>query len=132
MVHYLQRLLPMREIPLGSAKSQESRERFSVTNDPVGAFVKAQCILDRTATTPKEELLEAYADYIAKHGLPEGLGSHFFKNLYDRHPQLKEMRPRTKDGRQQVVAGIKLKLTEDGQGGQVVRGLFYDSTSNRR
>ena len=64
MVHYLQRLLPMREIPLGSAKSQESRERFSVTNDPVGAFVKAQCALDRTATTPKEELSEAYADYI--------------------------------------------------------------------
>ncbi|MGB7793017.1 MAG: hypothetical protein WBL39_17595 [Terrimicrobiaceae bacterium] len=59
MVHYLQRLLPMREIPLGSAKSHESRERFAVTNDPVGTFVKAQCVLDRTATTPKEELLEA-------------------------------------------------------------------------
>ena len=124
MVVYLQRLLPMREIPLGSAKSQESRERFSVTNDPVGAFVKAQCTLDRTATTPKEELSEAYADYIAKHGLPDGLGSHFFKNLYDRFPQLKEMRPRIRDGRRQVVAGIKLKLTEDGQGGQGGQGSF--------
>ena len=91
--------------------------------------MKAQCVLDRTATTPKEELLEAYADYIAKHGLPEGLGSHFFKNLYDRIPQLKEKRPRTKDGRQHVVAGIKLKLIEDGQGGQE---SFYDSRSNCR
>ena len=86
----------------------------------------AQCVLDRTATTPKRELLEAYAGYIARHGLPEGLDSHFFKNLYDRHPQLREMRPRTEDGRQQVVAGIELTLTEGGQ------GSFYDSTSNRR
>jgi hypothetical protein len=94
--------------------------------------VKTECVLDRTAKTPKEDLLEAYIGYIAKHGLPKDLDSHFFKNLYDRHPQLKEMRPRTKDGRQHVVAGIKLKLIDDGQGGQGGQGVFYDSTSNRR
>ena len=37
MVHYLQRLMTLREIPLGSAKSQESRRRFAITNDPIGA-----------------------------------------------------------------------------------------------
>ena len=28
----------------GSAKSQESRKRFAITNDPIGTFVKEQCI----------------------------------------------------------------------------------------
>jgi P4 family phage/plasmid primase-like protien len=59
MVHYLQRLMTLREIPLGSAKSQESRERFAIINDPIGAFVKAQCIIDQRATTRKQDLAEA-------------------------------------------------------------------------
>jgi P4 family phage/plasmid primase-like protien len=108
MVRFLQRLLTLSALPLGSAKSQESHQRFGITNDTVGAFVKRHCILDRTATTAKQELSDAYADFIARHGLPDALGSLFFKHLYDRLPQLKEMRPRIAGGRQHVVAGIKI------------------------
>jgi phage/plasmid-associated DNA primase len=109
MVLYLQRLLSRREIPLGSAKSQESRQRFAITNDPIGAFVKAQCNLDRCATTSKEDLANTYAEFIAGHGLPETLSQSFFKSLYDRLPQLKQVRTGGKDNRYQAVAGIKIK-----------------------
>ncbi len=46
--------------------------------------MKAQCIIDQRATTPKQDLAEAYSDFIAGHGLPESLNSSFFKTLYDR------------------------------------------------
>jgi hypothetical protein len=105
MVHYLQRLMTLREIPLGSAKSQESRERFAIINDPIGAFVKAQCIIDQRATTRKQDLAEAYSDFIAGH---LALNSSFFKTLYDRLPQLKQVRGGGKEARYQAAAGIKI------------------------
>jgi phage/plasmid-associated DNA primase len=109
--------MTLREIPLGNAKSQESRKRFAITNDPIGAFVKEQCILDQTATTPKQELAEAYSDFIAGHGLSESLSSSFFKTLYDRLPQLKQIPTGGKEDRYQAVAGIKIN-----QGSQQCQG----------
>jgi P4 family phage/plasmid primase-like protien len=112
MVHGLQTLMTKRIIHTGGAESRATLMRFSITNDPLGQFLKTHCALDPKANTSKDDLEDAYKDFLCGNGLPEGLGSSLFKHLYDRLPQLKSARLRAVEGRRvQAVSGIKLNPT---------------------
>jgi P4 family phage/plasmid primase-like protien len=109
MLAGLQRLLTVREIPLGGSESQSVHARFKVSNDPLGTFVAQQCQLAPDAREPKAALQSAFNQFCETHGLPVELGDWFFKRLYERFTNLKEIRPAIAGERVRCVAGIKLK-----------------------
>ena len=109
MVEGLVELLTLPNIPLGGRESRQVHERFKVSNDPIGSFVGTRCRLDAAAKVAKESLRGAFQDYSERHNLPASMGDWFFRNLYERWPQLKEVRE--SDGeRRRFIAGIELSL----------------------
>jgi P4 family phage/plasmid primase-like protien len=113
LVDYLALLLKLKAMPHGGADSQETLNRFAVTNDAVGSFVAEVCVLDPDESTPKAELANRFNAYLDKIGLPSALGDNFFKLLYDRYPFLTASRPRIGQTRENIVGGIKVKSVTD-------------------
>jgi P4 family phage/plasmid primase-like protien len=109
MLSGLQRLLTLSEIPLGGAESQAVHARFKVSNDPLGTFVAQQCLLDMDGREAKAALKSAFDSFCETHGLPEQFGDWFFKRLYERFTNLKEIRAGSTGERVRCVAGIRLK-----------------------
>jgi P4 family phage/plasmid primase-like protien len=109
MLAGLQRLLTVREIPLGGSESQSVHARFKVSNDPLGTFVAQQCQFDADGREPKAALKSAFDSYCETHGLPVQFGDWFFKRLYERFTNLKEIRASDAGERVRCVAGIRLK-----------------------
>jgi len=112
LLEYLPVLLAKNLIPHGGAASEQTRQRFAITNDPIGSFVAAECVLDPSDWTAKETLINRYVEYLSQIGLPQTMGDSFFKFLYDRYPNLKAKRAGSGRGdnqRAQVIAGIGLK-----------------------
>ena len=108
MLEGLRRLLSVSEIPLGGAESRAVHDRFKISNDPVGSFVAAHCQLDPAARVGTETLRDAFAEFATEHGLPEAVGTWFFRALYERFTALKEVRPRINDERRRMVQGLCL------------------------
>lgn len=109
MLAGLLELLNVPYIPIGGRDSKRVHERFRISNDPVGAFVSTCCHLDPAVRTSKETLAEAYRDFCERHDLPVALGGWFLRSLYERWPQLREIRPEAEGPRPRYIAGIQLK-----------------------
>jgi P4 family phage/plasmid primase-like protien len=109
MLGGLQRLLTVQEIPLGGSESQSVHARFKVSNDPLGTFVAQHCQLAPDGREPKAALQSTFNSFCETHGLPVELGDWFFKRLYERFTNLKEVRAGSTGGRVRCIAGIKLK-----------------------
>lgn len=109
MLAGLQRLLTVPEIPLGGTESQSVHARFKISNDPLGTFVAQQCTFDPEARESMHGLQSAFNSFSEGHGLPVQFGDWFFKRLYERFTNLKQVRPSIGGERVRCVAGIKLK-----------------------
>jgi len=109
MLEGLQRLLTVSEIPLGGAESQSVHARFKVSNDPLGTFVAQNCEFDAEARESMTALQSAFNSFSEGHGLPVQFGDWFFKRLYERFTNLKQIRPSIGGERVRCIAGIKLK-----------------------
>jgi len=114
MLEGLQRLLNSAEIPLGGAESQAVHSRFKISNDPLGAFVAQQCTIGPDLREPKTEIVSAFNGFCETHGLPAQFGDWFLKRLYERFPNLKEIRASCGGERVYCVSGIKLKTIFEG------------------
>ncbi len=108
MLDGLRELLTLPQIPLGGRQSRAVHDRFRISNDPVGAFVTTRCQLDHAARVGKDTLRESFKDYCERHDLPASMGDWFFRNLYERWPNLKELRD-SEGERRRFVVGIVLK-----------------------
>jgi P4 family phage/plasmid primase-like protien len=107
------RSLLTRRLPDPSNFGRETVERFSVSNDPVGQFVKHECELAREKQCNKDLLYEEFAKFRDAHGISDRFDkSLFFRTLYDRFPSVKQIRSSSNIGRIQVVTGIDLKDDE--------------------
>jgi P4 family phage/plasmid primase-like protien len=111
LVEYLARLLKLKAMPYGGAASETTLQRFAVTNDPVGSFVKGECLLDPKDFTAKTLIANRFNAYLDKIGLSASIGDNFFKILYDRYPSLSQSRLRSGQIRENVVVGIGMKET---------------------
>jgi putative DNA primase/helicase len=109
LLQYLPEAMGLSELPFGGEGSQKTRERFRKTNDPLGSFVEEYFIFDSTAHALKLDVENRYQQYYSDLGLPEVLSGFFFKQLYDRYPNLKASRPKIGGSRTQVINGIRLK-----------------------
>jgi len=112
MLAGLAQLLQLNEIALGGAESRKVHERFRVGNDPVGAFIAARCTFDPEGRVSKTTLAEAYKEFCEEHELPTTCNEWFFRALFDRWPNLLEVRVRRGEQRERAVCGLTLKAHE--------------------
>jgi phage/plasmid-associated DNA primase len=111
MLEGLVELLKLPAMPHGGRQSREVHAKFRVSNDPIGTFVSTCCRLDAAASVAKDTLRNAFRAFLEQHDLPLKLESWLLRTLYERWPQLKEIRPRDDDGsRSRVILGIGLNL----------------------
>ena len=108
MLHGLRELLTLAEIPLGGKDSRAVHDRFRISNDPVGTFIKLQCHLDGSARVEKSKLALAYEEFCTRYELAVGCKDWFFRVLYERWPNLSEARPGSGLNRARVVTGLAL------------------------
>ena len=108
MLEGLRELLSLPEIPLGGRESRAVHERFRISNDPVGAFVQSRCHLDPEARVSKDTLREAYAEFTARHELSTDCREWFFRVLFERFTNLREIQPRVAGERVRHVQGLQL------------------------
>ncbi|MBI4326651.1 MAG: hypothetical protein HY674_15515 [Chloroflexi bacterium] len=109
MLDGLRQLLTLPEIPLGGTESRAVHERFRISNDPVGAFVRTRCLLAPGARVTKNTLRDAYGEFCTRHELPTECREWFFRVLFERFTSLREIQPRV-DGKQiRHVQGLQLR-----------------------
>lgn len=106
MVEALQDVLGLRNMPRGGASAKRVTDRFALSNDSLGCFVKQECELDPARYVLKSDLLEAFNEFADSHGFASDNAVWFFRKLLDRFPHLTQSR----SGGQRVIAGIFLKI----------------------
>jgi putative DNA primase/helicase len=107
MVDALQEVLGLRDMPRGGASAKRVTDRFALSNDSLGCFVKQECQLDPANYVSKTTLLDAFNEYAEDHGFASDNCVWFFRKLLDRFPHLTQSR--RPSGR--VILGISLKST---------------------
>lgn len=109
MLDGLQMLMREEAIPQGGAASQAIRDRFRVSNDTIKSFLEDCCVVGAGKTISKANLGDAYTDYCEDMGLHFKGDQHFFQKLYDRCPELQDIRARVAGKRVQTLVGVTLK-----------------------
>jgi P4 family phage/plasmid primase-like protien len=102
MVDALQEVLGLREMPRGGASAKLVTDRFKLSNDSLGEFVKNECELDPKGWTPRTTLIAGFNDFAESHGFSADNAVWFFRKLFDRYPHLAER----KRGQVRGIAGI--------------------------
>ena len=98
------------ELPRGGDKALDTERRFAVSNDPLVAFLEAECAMDPAAIAVRDEIKDAFVAFCDSQALPELTGRWFVRHLRDRFPQLTPCRPRNSDGSRVVgIKGLRLK-----------------------
>ncbi len=105
MVGALQDVLSLRSMPRGGASAKRVTDRFALSNDSLGCFIKQECQLDPAYFTNKTELLEAFNEFADSHGFSSDNSVWFFRKLFERFPHLSQGR---RNG-PRVIVGIQLK-----------------------
>lgn len=113
MLQGLQKLLALREIPLGGPESQQVHEGFRIANDALGAFVETHCRLAPGTECRKESLKAAYDEFCQRHGFASCVGEWFFRRLFERFPALIEVRKQVGGGRIRFISGLELPARID-------------------
>jgi phage/plasmid-associated DNA primase len=112
LVGLVPKLLKLPEMPGGGQDGEQARERFQIANDPVGTFVRRECVLDLKAYESKSRLEAHFKTYLEHNGLRETIAPILFQQLYERF-NVAPVRRRDGGKREQGVAGIELKpITE--------------------
>ncbi len=97
MVQGLQMILAGVQCPEGGENSRRVKEKFAVSNDPVGYFVKHHCVIDAKAMTPKETFHKEFIDFLESQGFSGRSKEYLYRALYERVPQLGTVRVKAGD-----------------------------------
>lgn len=115
LVRRASELIKGRPLANPSRWGAETAERFSISNDPVGQFVARCCTLGPKLSCPKAHLYSDFEAFREQFGISNKLDEGwFFRNLYERFPDVKQTKLRTNDGRVPAINGIDLKDDDDG------------------
>jgi phage/plasmid-associated DNA primase len=107
LVRRAQELLGGRPLSNPGHWGEKTADRFAVTNDPVGEFVTRNCKVGGTLLCEKAHLYSSFVEFREQFGISDKLDDKwFFKNLYDRFPEVEQRRVRTGDGQTRVILGI--------------------------
>lgn len=109
LVRRASELLAGRKLSGPSQWGVETADRFSVSNDPVGQFVRRFCKLDPTLSCDKDALFGEFQTFRDGNGISVRFDeAAFFRGLYDRFPNVKQRKLRTDVGRKRVIIGIDI------------------------
>jgi len=107
MLDGLRQLLRANQFPDGGAKSTETRARFKLQNDSIGAFVDECCELQPSAEELKQPVYDAYQKFCHANAVPPFDETPFFRELYSRY-NLRAVRRQDGDKRTQRISGMTL------------------------
>ena len=108
MVAGLQAILGGMTAPMGSQESQSVLKKFELSNDPVGCFLRENCVLDPSAEASKDSVFAAFGEYLQAHQFGHKSQEYFYRALYERNPTVQVVRRRNVDP-QYWLRGIALK-----------------------
>ena len=111
MLDGLRTLLAKRKFPEPSQRSVETKERFTLHNDPIKEFITTKCKTGAKLRIEKTQLFEAYKAFCDDNEIPYGENSNrwFFRELKARY-QFETIRPSCGlEGRPRELAGIGLR-----------------------
>jgi putative DNA primase/helicase len=92
---------------------EEIEELYTRASDPVKAFLEEETVEDPNAWIVKQDLYQAYVDYVKKHKLMSPLSpTTFFRNLL-KYRKLATEHKNVKGERKWVYVGIRLKTEEE-------------------
>ena len=92
---------------------EEIEELYTRASDPVKAFLEEETVEDPNAWIVKQDLYQAYVDYVKKHKLMSPLSpTTFFRNLL-KYRKLATEHKNVKGERKWVYIGIRLKTEEE-------------------
>jgi len=92
-----------------SKSADEIREIYTRASNPVKAFLDEECVEDPEAWIVKQDLYEAYKEYVKKHKLQSPLSpTSFFMNV-QKYRKLKTERKTVGGERKWVFVGLRLK-----------------------
>jgi phage/plasmid-associated DNA primase len=92
-----------------SKSADEIREIYTRASNPVKAFLDEETVEDSEAWIVKQDLYEAYKEYVKKHKLQSPLSStSFFMNV-QKYRKLKTERKTVGGERKWVFVGLRLK-----------------------
>jgi putative DNA primase/helicase len=92
---------------------EEIEELYTRASDPVKAFLEEETVEDPNAWIVKQDLYQAYVDYVKKHKLMSPLSpTTFFRNLL-KYRKLATEHKNIKGERKWVYVGIRLKTEEE-------------------
>ncbi len=109
IVDGLQVILQGVTAPMGGPQSVDVLNRFELSNDPVGCFVRDNCILAPELKTPKDQIITAFSHFLDAHQFSHRTREYFFRALYERNPAILVHRDRTGGETKHVLLGIGLK-----------------------
>jgi P4 family phage/plasmid primase-like protien len=116
MVRGLQMFLSGEPCPETGGGSASVKEKFSISNDPVGYFVKYHCKTS-DQVTHKDVFNAAFQDFLEGNGFASRSREHFFRVLYERVPHLKVFRVRAGNAAHRepgyYIQGIALKADHE-------------------
>jgi P4 family phage/plasmid primase-like protien len=102
-------LLAERKLSAGGKYGIEMTRRFSISNDPVGSFVRQCCVLGPTRRCAKDILTAAFLDFRDEHAISDKFEVRtFYKQLYERFDGLDTIRGRSNGNRVYTITGIDL------------------------
>ena len=115
LVGRAQHLLGQKSLSRSGEYGDKTRERFGISNDPVGSFVKSHCVLGGDCWISKDELMGRFEEFRDSHGVSDKLDHNvFWRLLYERYPIVKPGKRITNNGRIPIAKGIELSDESDG------------------
>lgn len=105
MVGGLQILMRRGAMPWGGEAAKPVSERFGISNDPLGHFIKTACVLAPDAEVSKQAFFDAYAEFAEENGFSVEHISSLGRKLVDRFVDIKTVRHR----RERFYRGVGLR-----------------------
>jgi P4 family phage/plasmid primase-like protien len=109
LVDGLQAIMQGFPAPAGGSHSTAVLKRFELSNDPVGCFIRETCVLSPELRTPKEDVIDAFTEFLDAHQFPHRTREYFFRALYERNPNITVSRHVVNGQQKRFMNGIGLK-----------------------
>lgn len=95
---------------MAPSSGQELHDEMREQASPVSAFVGARCVLDPSASVPRDDLYKAWLEWCEEEGMDyPGTKVAFGRRLSAAFPQVGRTQPRGSSGRTNLYTGIRLR-----------------------
>jgi P4 family phage/plasmid primase-like protien len=114
LVRRARQLLGGRELAQQGEWGKMTAERFAISNDPVGEFVRRRCNLGSELCCEKGILFDEFETFRRQYALSDKMEANwFFRSLYDRFPAVKDSKINVGGERTRIITGIDVREEQE-------------------